>query len=282
MSMKKGITIGTFGMPDKTLKEKFLIAKDAGFDGVELSVDEAGAITLDTTKDEIKKISDTAKECGIEIHSVTSSTFFKYSLSSENCNSRKLAADYIKKEIETAQVCGADTILFVPGLVDASIAGRQEVIPYDIAYENALRGVKELVPIAEDAGVNLAVENVWNKFLLSPLEMRSFIDECDSEYVGAYFDVGNVVRTGFPDHWIKILGSRIKRVHVKDFKSPVGNILGFSPLLSGSVNYPVVMKALAEIGYDKWITSEVSPSAYYPEATVYNTAMAMDYIIGNK
>lgn len=280
--MKKAVTIGTFGMPNKTLKEKFVIAKKAGFDGVELSVDEIGDITLDTSAEEIRAIADSAKECGIEIHSVTGGTFFKYSLASENEESRKLSARYIKKQIEAAKICGADTILFVPGMVDASIAGRQEVIPYDVAYENALSGVKELVPYAEEAGVCLAVENVWNKFLLSPLEMRDFIDECESEFVGAYFDVGNVLQTGFPEHWIKILGGRIKRVHVKDFKAAVGNIMGFVPLLSGSVDYPSVMKALSKIGYDKWLTSEVSPSVYCPEATLYNTSVAMDYIINGK
>lgn len=276
--MKKGILIDLCGGRDKTLEERFELAAKAGFDGVELSVNEGDRIDLSTGENEIKKIADAARTCGLKVHSVTGGTFFKYSFSSQNQESREMALRYAKKQIDTAKICGADTILLVPGMVDSSIAGRNEIIPYDIAYDNALAGMKELIPYAESAGITIGIENVWNKFLLSPLEMRQFIDDCKSDYVGAYLDVGNVLQTGFPEHWIRILGTRVKKVHVKDFLTSVGNICAFVPLLSGNVNFPEIMKALGEIGYDKWLTAEVRQFLYCPEATVYQISQAMDFI----
>lgn len=280
--MKKGVNIGDFRNQNKTLRECFALAKKAGFDGVELCVDEEGELNIFSSEEEICKIGDDAKEIGVEIHSLMAGTFFKYSLSSENAENHEKAFVVIKKEIDAAKILGAKTVLIVPGMVDSSIAGRDEVIPYDVAYDNAMSGMRELVPYAESAGVTMAIENVWNKFLLSPLEMRGFIDELDSKYVGAYFDVANVIQTGFPEQWIRILGGRIKGVHFKDFKAPVGNIMGFTNLLAGSVNFPEVMAALSDIGYDGWVTSEISPMSAHRECGIYNTSRAMDYILGRE
>ncbi len=282
--MKKAITIGTMGPFGRDIKGAFELAKKAGFDGVELSMDagDAGNITLGTTEAQLMEYKKMADEIGVEIPSVTGSSFFRYSLISDNEEDSEMAMKLLKKQIDAAKIVGADSILFVPGLVDASIAGRDEVIPYDVAYKRTVEAVKEVVPYAKAAGINLGIENVWNKFLISPLDMKNIIDDIGDDIVGCYFDVGNVMYTAYPEQWIKILDKRIKRVHVKDFKVPVGNIMGFVPLLAGNVNYPEVMKALNEIGYDKWITSEISPSMYYPEYTIYATAMAMDYIIGNR
>ncbi len=282
--MKKAITIGTMGALGKNIKDAFELAKKAGFDGVELSMDagDSGCITLDTTEAQLMEMKKLAEETGVEIPSVTGSSFFRYSLISDNEEDSEMAMKLLKKQIDAAKIVGADTILFVPGLVDSSIAGRDEVISYDVAYNRTVEAVKEVVPYAKAAGINLGIENVWNKFLISPLDMKNIIDDIGDDIVGCYLDVGNVMQTAFPEQWIKILDKRVKRVHVKDFKTPVGNIMGFVPLLAGNVNYPAVMEALNEIGYDKWITSEVSPSMYYPEYTIYATAMAMDYIIGNR
>lgn len=282
--MKKAITIGTMGACGRDRESAFALVKKAGFDGIELSMDagDVGCITLNTTEKELMDMKKLADDNGIEIPSVTGSSFFVYSLASENEESREMAMKLLKKQIDAAKIVGADSILFVPGIVDASLAGRDEVISYDVAYKRTVEGVKEVVPYAKAAGINLGIENVWNKFLISPLDMKNIIDDIGDDIVGCYFDVGNVMYTAYPEQWIRILGDRIKRVHVKDFKTPVGNIMGFVPLLAGNVNYPEVMKALNEIGYDKWITSEVSPSMYYPEYTIYATAMAMDYIIGNR
>lgn len=277
--MKKGINIGDFRNQNVTYEEAFEIAKDAGFDGVELTVgeDENTRLNLNTSDEEIEKIAENAKKIGIELHSVMAATFFKYSLSSEDEHSREMAKKVIKKEIDVARIFGADSILCVPGMVDAAIAGRNEVIRYDIAYDNCVKGMEELLPYAEENKVALAIENVANKFLLSPLEMREFIDCFKSDYVGAYLDVGNVTRIGFPEHWIEILGKRIKRLHFKDARDGVSGSLG---LLSGIVNYPKVMECLKDIGYDGWVTSEISPFMYYPKQQIYYTSKSMDVILG--
>jgi len=123
--------------------------------------------------------------------------------------------------------------------------------------------------------VALCIENVWNKFLLSPLEMRDFIDSFNSEMVGAYFDVGNVLLTGYPEHWIRILESRIKRVHVKDFRRSVGTVDGFVDLLEGDVDFQAVKEALSDIGYDGYVTAEMLP---FEPGRPEETAQAMKEI----
>jgi hexulose-6-phosphate isomerase len=156
-----------------------------------------------------------------------------------------------------ARLLDAGAVLVLPGGVDTSLFGpADEVVPYDVAYERATRELIDLAHQVEaDAGsVALCVENVWNKFLLSPLEMRSFIDNVGHPLVGVFFDVGNVIRYGYPDQWIRILGSRIKRIHLKDYKSVVGTLEGFTGLLQGDVNWPAVISALKEISYRSYLT----------------------------
>ncbi len=134
--------------------------------------------------------------------------------------------------------------------------------------------------MAERYRVTIGIENVWNKFLLSPLEMRDFVDKIGSRYVGCYFDVGNVLLTGYPEQWIRILGERIKRVHLKDFKISIGNINGFCNLLEGDANWKEVIKALKEIKYDSYLTAEiVPPYRQYPQALIYNISKNMDFIL---
>ena len=150
-----------------------------------------------------------------------------------------------------------------------------EVIPYDVCHDRASEALRQILPAAEQAGVALCIENVWNKFLLSPLEMRDFMDSFNSEMVGAYFDVGNVLLTGYPEHWIRILGRRIKRVHIKDFKRSVGTVEGFVDLLEGDVDFQAVQQALSDIGYDGYVTAEMLP---FEPGRPERTAQAMKEI----
>jgi len=137
--------------------------------------------------------------------------------------------------------------------------------------------------VAEKYGVVLGIENVWNKFLLSPIEMRDLIDKVNSSFVGSYFDVGNVLYCGYPEHWINILGKRITKVHFKDYKREPGGLNCFVDLLSGDVDYIAVMDAFRNIGYDGWVTAEMLPPyKQFPEAILYNTSKSMDYILGGK
>jgi hexulose-6-phosphate isomerase len=153
-------------------------------------------------------------------------------------------------------------------------------VPYDAAWDRALETVSAAAAHAKACGVRIGVENVWNSFLLSPLEMRTFLDAIGDPFVGAYLDVGNVIQFGFPEHWVRILGSRILKSHVKDFRRSVGTLSGFVDLLSGDVDFPEVMKAFGEVGYDDYIIAEVGAYRHYGDQSVYNLAAAMRRIVG--
>jgi len=215
------------------------------------------------------------------LSSLATGLFWDYSLSSSDDKLRNKAKGIVKKMLELASYLGVDTILVVPGAVDIFFKPEAEIVPYDLAYKRSLEALGECVPTAEKYKVSIGIENVWNKFLLSPLEMRNFIDKVGSEYLGAYFDVGNALLTGYPEHWIRILGKRIKKVHIKDFKVSIGNVNGFCDLLEGDVNWAEVMKALRQVGYNDYITAEIVPAyPQYPEALLYNTSKSMDFILG--
>lgn len=277
--MKKGINIWSF-RGGLSAREYINMAKDAGYDGIEFALDETGVITLESSDDEIREIKRIAEGEGLDTPSLASGLYWKYPLTSSNEEIRKKSMDIVKKQLDAAALLGADTILVVSGLVGADFIPGCEVTEYDVAYDRSLEALTQLKEYAEKVKVNIGLENVWNKFLLSPLEMRDYIDKIDSPYVGAYFDVGNVVYSGYPEHWIKILGSRIKKVHFKDFKARVGNINGFVDLLSGDVNYPGVMEQLEKVGYDDYVIAEMGIYKNYPDQTIYTTSIAMDRILG--
>jgi len=278
--MKKGISQWAFG--NKSLKECFKLAKEAGFDGVEVAIAEEGEITLNSTKKDIQKIVDASRSVGIEISSLATGLFWSYSLTSDNSSEQKKAKDIVKKMLEVASWLEVDAILVVPGAVDVFFKPNFSVVSYDKVYERSFDALKELAPIAESYKVNIAIENVWNKFLLSPIEMQNFVDSVGSHYVGVYFDVGNVVTFGFPEQWIKILGKRIKRIHFKDFKKSVGTADGFVNLLYGDVNWPDVISALKEVGYNNYVTAELFPPKFHSESLIFETSVSMDRILGRK
>lgn len=277
--MKKGISIWSFA--ESSLKKCFELAKDAGFDGVEVALAESGEINLNSTKEDMEKVKEYAQNTGVELYSVASGLYWSYNYTSNDEKTRQTAKDITKKQLEVASWLGCETILVVPGAVGVDFIDGIEVVDYDTAYDRALEALKELAPVAEKFGVTIGVENVWNKFLLSPLEMRDFIDKVNSPYVGSYFDVGNVICSGYPEHWIKILNRRIKKVHFKDYRKAVTGLQGFVDILSGDVNYPAVMEAFSKIGYDGWVTAEMLPPyTHYPETILYNTSNAMNKILG--
>ena len=279
LEVKKGINIWSF-RGGLSPREYISMAKDAGYDGIEFALDETGIISLDSSDNEIKEIKRIAEGEGLETPSLASGLYWKYPLTSSNEATREKAKDIVKRQLDVAALLGADTILVVPGLVGADFIPGGEVTEYDVAYDRSLEALTELKGYAEKTKVNIGLENVWNKFLLSPLEMRDFVDKIDSPYVGVYFDVGNVLFSGYPEHWIKILGNRIKKVHFKDFKVSVGNINGFVDLLSGDVNYPAVVEQLEKVGYDDFVIAEMGVYKNYPDQTVYTTSIAMDKILG--
>ena len=278
---KKGINRWAFPA-NMSLKDCFKLAKEAKFDGVEVTIAEEGEITLGSTKRDIQKIVKISRSIGVEISSLATGLFWNYSLTSDNSSEREKARSIVKKMLEVASWLEVDTILVVPGAVDVFFKRGFPIVSYDKVYERSFQALKELAPIAETYKVNIAIENVWNKFLLSPIEMKHFIDSIGSSYIGVYFDVGNVLQIGFPDQWIKILGSRIKKVHFKDFKKSIGTTEGFVNLLYGDVNWPDVVSALKEIRYDSYVIAELSPPKFYPESLIFETSISMDKILGRK
>ncbi len=277
--MKKSINQWAF--PESlSLKDSLRLAKEAGFGGIEFTIAEEGIVNLKTTEEEAKKIAIEVKENGLEVASLATGLFWKYSLTSNRPEVSEKAKSIVKKMLQMGSWLGTDAILVVPGSVNVLWEPDSEIVPYDTAYHRAKEALKELAPFAEELKVYIGVENVWNKMLLSPLEMKRFIEEIDSDYVKVYFDVGNVLISGYPEHWIRILGKLIKRVHLKDFKTSIGNIQGFCNLLEGDANWKEVIKALSEVGYDSFLTAEIMPPyKYYPEALLYHTSLSMDKIL---
>ena len=234
-------------------------ASKLGFEAIELGIASQGVLTHNTTQAECEEIIREAEKHGLEISGVASGESWTTSPTANDEDVRKKIIDFTQKALQVTHWLGSDAYLFVPGAVDVFFLPEAEVIPYDVCYQRASEAISQLVPVAEKLGVAIAVENVWNKFLLSPLEMREFIDNFNTSQVGVYFDVGNVLLTGYPDQWIRILGSRIKRVHIKDFKLSVGNADGFVDLLEGDVDFEAVKQALSEINYDGYVTAEMIP-----------------------
>ncbi len=279
--MKKGISIWSF--PAAPLADSFALAKDAGFEGVEVALDEEGELSLTTSEKDVLAIADKAKNAGIELYSVACGLYWGYWLNADCDKERAKAKDIVKRQLDVAKLLGCDTILVIPGTVNADFADPNKVVDYETTYNRSLEAITELKAYAEKVGVSIALENVWNKFLLSPMEMRDFIDKVGSDYVGSYFDVGNALANGYPEQWIRILGNRIKKVHFKDYRKAAGGLHGFVDLLAGDVDYPAVMKALEAIGYDGWVSAEMIPNyKYHTEAIIYNTSFAMDKILGRK
>lgn len=280
--MKKGISIWSF--PAGSLLDSFKLAADAGFEGVEVALDEnAGEITLQSTEKDLLAIRQQADDCGIQLYSVASGLYWSYFLNDEDEAVRSKAQDIVKKQLEVASVLGCQSILVIPGCVNAEFAAPGKVMDYETCYNRSLESIQKVKEYAEGCKVEIGLENVWNKFLLSPLEMRQFIDTVDSPWVGAYLDIGNTLSNGYPEHWIRALGKRIKKVHFKDYRMEAGGLHGFVDLLAGDVNYPAVTAELEKIGYDGWVTAEMIPNyKYYTETIIYNTSNAMDRILGRK
>ena len=266
----------------KPIAEAMRQAKQLGFEAIELAIASRGVLTHKATQAQCEDIVSAAQKIGIEISGLASGEHWTCSPTANQPGVRKKIIDFVCQALQIAKWLGTDVYLFVPGAVDVFFLPDAEVIPYDVCYERASEAVRRILPVAQETGVALCIENVWNKFLLSPLEMRDFIDSFDSPafagvnlspqkrgFVGAYLDVGNVLLTGYPDQWIRILGKRIKRVHVKDFKRSVGTVDGFVDLLEGDVDFTAVKKALADIGYDSYVTAEMLPfQPGRPEKTV--------------
>ncbi len=236
--LKKALLLSM--LPDHlSYVERFNLAKEVGFDGIE-----APPIS---DPEEKKKIRAASELSGVPVHSIIYGGWHA-PLSSADPRTVEKGIQDVLAALQCAKELGADTVLLVPAVVNESTR-------YADAYTRSQQNIRQLLPRAEKLKVVIAVENVWNNFLLSPLEFARYVDEFRSPFVKAYFDVGNVLAFGWSEDWIRTLGRRIHRIHLKDFKRSTRQ---FVNLLEGDVNWREVRKALDEIGYRGFLTAELS------------------------
>lgn len=238
-----------FGMikEDLSVLEKFKLVKSLGFDGVE----------LDSPNDlNEKEILEARDKTGLKIPGVVNSVHWRKPMSDPDPAVRAECTQSMIHALEKCKLYGGTTVLLVPGVVN-------EHVRYDEAWERSTAEIKKLLPVAERTGVKIAIENVWNNFLISPMEAAQYIDQFDSDMIGWYFDVGNIVRYGWPDQWVYILGKRILKVDIKEYsrtkQKEEGIWEGFKVKLGeGDSDWAKVNKALKEVGYSGWGSAEVS------------------------
>lgn len=244
-----------WALPGTSVREAAALAREAGFDALELNLDETGEVGLETPAAAARALRVTVEGAGLRVGGLSTALYWRHSPTAEDAATRERAREIARRQLALAAELGAGAILVVPGVVGRTTGG--PLARYDLAYERAVEFLAGLAPEAERAGVDLALENVWNKFLLSPLEMRGLVDDAGSARIGVYFDVGNIVSIGYPEQWIAILGERIRRVHLKDFQREPAR---FVDIGAGDVDWPAVGDALRQVGYDGALTAEVFPT----------------------
>jgi hexulose-6-phosphate isomerase len=242
VNFKKSIMWGTVGVEGSIL-DKCKAVKEAGFQGIEP--------TSDMDRKEGK---DAAKATGLAITDACRSTHWGKPLSHPDAAIRQEGIDGVMVALEDANTYGTDAILLVPGVVS-------EAVSYDECWDRSTESIRKLLPLAEKMKVKICVENVWNNFLLSPMEACRYVDQFNSPFVKFYFDCGNILIYGWPEQWIRILGNRIGRIHIKEFSKQIadqqGRGAGFgAPLTEGSVNWNKVMEVLRLNYQNVWLATE--------------------------
>jgi len=222
--------------------ERFQISREAGFEEIECPT------TPDPAKAE--EILAASRKTGLRIHSVMNAEHWRSPLSAADPAVVEKSLEGMRISIANAKMWGADTVLLVPAVVNPETT-------YAQAWERSQRQIRKLIPLAQESKVIIGIEEVWNKFLLSPLEFARYVDEFQSPWVRAYFDIGNVAITGYPQDWVRTLGKRIVKLHVKDF-SFKKRVAEFTDLLEGEIDWRAVHAALSEIGYQGTATVELS------------------------
>jgi hexulose-6-phosphate isomerase len=269
-----------------TLEQCLRLAKDAGFDAVELNYDLESDLSPKHGTAHFQEIRRMADRIGIAISGLCSFLFWPYPLTSNDPAKRQRCFELAGKIVECARDLGTRNVLVVPGAVCIPWRTDHEPVPNEVCLARAKDAVGRMIPAAEKAGVTLNMENIFfNGFLLSPQEMVDFVDGFGSEHVRVHFDTGNIMMYQYPEHWIPILGKRIANVHLKEFtkKGTDTSLESFRPLLDGTTNWPAVMQALSTVGYEGSLTFEYfHPYEHYPEALVFQTSDSMDRMLGRK
>ncbi len=285
--MKKSINLWAFPYPDRmSLRESLELAKEAGFDGIELNYDLESDLSPKASSKDFEKIRRMADDIGIEISGVCSFLFWPYPLTSNDPEERAMGMELAGKMTQAAHDLGTSNLLVVPGAVHMPWREDHEPTPNDVCLARAKEAVEKLLPKAEKLGVHLNMENIFfNGFLMSPMEMVDFVDHFNSPFVKVHFDTGNIMEYQFPEHWIPILGKRIQNVHLKEYtkKGSDHSLETFRPLLDGTTNWPAVLDAFEQIQYEGYLTFEYFHAyQHFPEALIYQTADSLDRMLGIK
>jgi L-ribulose-5-phosphate 3-epimerase len=267
--LKKGYMLNAFPGRALPVGRQFELLAAAGFHGVEPR--------SHLNQDEVLRARDAT---GLEIPSVTCGTHSRM-LAQPNPSAQQAGIDGIQQALRDAKRYGASSILVVPGIVSESIT-------YTENWERTQAGIRACLPLAEELGVKMAIENVWNNFLLSPLEAVRYVDDFKSTAVAFHFDIGNMMYLGWPEQWIRILGPRIAKVHIKEYSrkkmETAGKREGFNvEYLEGDNNWPVIMKALDAIGYRSWAIVEPAyrPAGIEPAVRLRQISERLDRIIAS-
>lgn len=283
--MKKSINLWALPYPRRmTLDECFALCRRAGFDGVELNYALEGDLSPEASDEAIRAVGRSARRQGLQVSGVCSFLFWPYSFTHQDPERRRRGRELAERMIHAAELLETPNLLVVPGAVWAPWLPDEPPVPPDVCHQRAREAVAALVPLAEKAGVYLNIENIFvNGFLHSPQEMIEFVDGFGSPHVRVHFDTGNIGQYHFPEHWIPLLGRRIRNVHLKEYSKRVHefNLDAFRPLLDGTTNWPAVLNALEAVGYRGYLTFEYfNPYPHWPEALVFHTSDALDRMLG--
>jgi L-ribulose-5-phosphate 3-epimerase len=286
-SLKKSINLWAFPYPQRmTLDECLRLAKDAGFDGIELNYDLDNDLSPKSSAEHYRAIRKSAEQIGIAISGLCSFLYWPYSLTDNDPARRKRGLELAGLMIEAAHELGTENLLTIAGSTYIPWIPDREPVPIDVCDRRARESIGQLVPLAEKRGVFLNIENIWfNGYLTTAAEMSAFVDSFGSKNVQVHFDTGNVMLFQFPEHWIPILGRRIKNVHFKEFskKGSDHTLESFRTLLDGTTNWPAVMGAFEQTGYTGFVTFEYfHPFLHYPEALIDQSSDALDRILGRR
>jgi len=258
--IKKSLYYGM--LPDSlSASDRLQLAKRAGFEGVEIPTIEKPEL--------LAEIKQAAQAAGIKVHSIMNQRHWKFPLSSSDPDVIRQSIEGMETSLRNAKEIGADTVLLVPAVVNPETS-------YKDAYERSQKHIKELLPLAKELNIIIAIENVWNKFLLSPLEFARYVDEMNSPFLRAYFDCGNIALYGYPHDWIRTLGKRIVKVHIKGFDV---NKKEFVNLGDGTIDWLEVRRAFSDIGYSGYMPAELKGG---DEAYLKDVSARMDKIIAGQ
>lgn len=278
MKFYKALNYWVFGgfSGEKTPYEIIDFVKEQGLDGVELTVPEA--LPLDITMDECRKIRQYADQKNIGLRSLATGAYWGASLGCDDEKIRAQALEFSRKYIQIANWIGAETVLVVPGATCVKWDPAAPVVPYETVWNKSVESLKELLPLAEKLHVNIALENVWGRFLLSPMEWKLYLDQFQSLRIGMYLDLANCLIYAPAEDYINTLGKHVKAIHIKNWagEDSGGNLHGFGDDIAiGEANFPAIISALEKLGYDGPVSAEMIPFCRLPDLVLPDYELAV-------